>query len=270
MGLEWCIAKPGTIDGVAEIGFGGDVEALLVGGLESGGEGVALGALDEVDGAAAEAAAGEPGSEAAGEGGWRCRRGSRFRRSCIAKSSRSLAWPASMSLPKATGSPANMALRASRTRALSEMMWRQRRKAASDISELSGFELVEGGFTEVADTGFLDEDGLAFFGLAAAHAVFAGGDGVFDHGVADDDLGVGEGSLVHGEVFVGEVAGVEEKGVAGFGGGDDELVHDATGGVDVVVFGALGEEGDVFDGEFGAGEARAWPWRWRLRWRRKS
>ncbi len=159
-----------------------------------------------------------------------------------------------MSLPKATGSPANMACLASRTRALSEMMWRQRRKAWSDISDLCGFELVEGGVAEIADAELADEDGLAFFGLAAAHAIFAGGDGVLDHGVADDDLGVGEGAFIHGEMFVGEGAGVEEEGVAGFGGGDDELVHDAAGGVDVVVLGAAGEDGDVFDGEGGAGE----------------
>ena len=77
---------------------------------------------------------------------------------------------------------------------------------------------------------------------------------MLDHGVADDDLGVGEGSFVHGEMFVGEGAGVEEQGVAGLGGGDDELVHDAAGGVDVVVFGALGEEGDLLDGERCSGE----------------
>ena len=63
------LAEPGTVDGVAEVGFGGDMEMLLVGGFERGGEGFALGAFDEVDGAAAEAAAGEAGTEAAGEVG---------------------------------------------------------------------------------------------------------------------------------------------------------------------------------------------------------
>jgi hypothetical protein len=115
---------------------------------------------------------------------------------------------------------------------------------------LDGFELGEGGVAEVAEAGIgAAKDGLAFFEFAAADAVLAGGDGVFDHGVADDDLGVGEGSLVHGEVLEGEVAGVDEEGVAGVGRGDDELVHDAAGGVNVVVFGALAEEGDLGGGE---------------------
>jgi len=44
--------------------------------------------------------------------------------------------------------------------------------------------------------------------------------------------------------------------VAGLGCSDDELVHDSAGGVDVVVFGALGEQSDLFHGDGGAGEGK--------------
>jgi hypothetical protein len=102
------IAQHGTVDGIADVGLGCDVEALLVGGLESGGKGVAVSAIDEVDGAAAEAAAGESSSKATGEVAAVSTRKS-ISSQLHSKSSRSLAWPASMSWPKAMGSPANMA-----------------------------------------------------------------------------------------------------------------------------------------------------------------
>jgi len=64
-----CISDPCAIDCVADIGVGRNIESLLVGGFESAGEGFGLGALDEVDGAAAEAATSETCTEAAGQRG---------------------------------------------------------------------------------------------------------------------------------------------------------------------------------------------------------
>jgi len=227
---------------------------LLVGGFERGGERVAVRTFDQIDGAAAEATAGEAGSETAGE-----------RDSGINEE---------VDFFAAGGEVISIA-DVGLEHQLSEgdgISGEHRLAGGADTGIFGddvaaadeGFvghlvlalvELVKGGVAEVADAGEGGaQDGLAFFELSAADAVLAGGYGVFDHGVTDDDLSVGESPFVHGEMFVGEVAGVKEESVAGLGGGDDELVHDAAGRVDVFVFSALGEKGDLFNGERGAGE----------------
>jgi hypothetical protein len=250
---EGCVANPSTIDGVADVDFSGDTELLLIGGFEGGGEGVAVGSFNEVDGAAAEASAGEASPEAAGEvGGGIDEKVDFFAAALEVVAFGGMA--GEHELAKGNGVAgkhglfgfADACVVGDDVAAAAESVLRH-------LGD-GGLKLIEGGLAEVADAVLVDEDGLAFLGFAAAHTVFASGDRVFDHGVADDDLRVGEGSLIHGEVLVVQLAGIEEEGVAGLGGGDDELVHDAAGGVDVVVFGALGEEGDVFEGEGGAGE----------------
>ncbi len=114
---------------------------------------------------------------------------------------------------------------------------------------LGGSKLLQGGIAEIAHAKLFHEDGLAFFGLTAPLAVLAGCDRVLHHGVADDNLRVCESALVHGEMFVGERTGVQEESVAGHGCGDDELIHDAAGGFNIFVFGALTEHGDLLDGQ---------------------
>jgi len=89
------------------------------------------------------------------------------------------------------------------------------------------------------------KDGLTGFELATALAVVAAGDGVLHHGVADDDAGLGERRVIHRDVLYGERAGVEQKGVSGAGGSDDELVHNAAGRVYVTVFSALTKKSDL-------------------------
>ncbi len=216
----------------------------MVGLLEGGGEGFGLIGGDEVDGAAAEAAAGEAGAEAAGEGDGGVDEEVDFFAGCgevVAVADvggeHELSEGGGVAGEHGLAGGADAGVFGDDVAAAEESF-------GGDV-RLDGFELGKGGVAEVAKSGVgAAEDGLAFFELAAPDAVLAGGDGVFDHGVADDDLGVGEGSLVHGQVLEGEVAGIDQQGVAGVGGGDDELVHDAAGGVDVVVFGALAEEGD--------------------------
>src|SRR6185437_1142115 len=72
--------------------------------------------------------------------------------------------------------------------------------------------------------------------------VGAGGKLVVDHGVDDDDAQLGG---VEGDELFGEVAAVEEHGVAGFGADDGRLVHDAAGDQRVFMLGLLADEGQA-------------------------
>ena len=111
------------------------------------------------------------------------------------------------------------------------------------------------------------EDVEAGFHLGAAGVVAAAvGEGVLDHGVADDDADVGR----DGREGVGEEAGVDHDGVVLLAAADDELVHDADVGADEGVLGALAEEGDLWRGGVVMPRRRGRRRRWRLRPRRRS
>src|ERR1039458_10359247 len=109
-----------------------------------------------------------------------------------------------------------------------------------------------GGVAESFDLGAVGaEDGGAFFDLGAAGVVLAAGDGVLDHGVADDDADVGW----DGREGVFEGAAVDHDGVVLCSAAGDELVHDANVGSDEGVLGAAAEDSDFVEGHVVAGGA---------------
>jgi len=176
---------------------------LFVGGFEGGGEGVAVGAFDEVDGAAAEAATGEAGSETAGE----CD-GSVYEEVDFFAAGGEVVAVTDVGLEHELTEGGWVAGEHGLAGGADAGVFGDDVAAADERFVrhlvLALVELLDGSVAEVAEVGeSAAQDGLSFFQFAAADAVFAGGDGVFDHGVADDNLGVGEGSLVHGEMFVG-------------------------------------------------------------------
>jgi len=247
------VAGVGAFDGFADVGVGCDVEVAAVGGFEGDDEGVGVLSGDEVDGASAEAAAGEAGAEAAREVDGRgdeevdlCATALEVVALAGVGFGHQLAELNGVAGEHGLFGCADAGVFGDDVAAAAERLGGHER--------LTLLKFEEGGVAEVAEVGeALDEDGLTGFELAAAKAVVATGDGVFDHGVADYDTGFGERAVVHGQMLVGEGAGIEQERMTGLGGGDDELVHDAAGGVDILIFGALAETGDLFNRERGVG-----------------
>ena len=102
------------------------------------------------------------------------------------------------------------------------------------------FEIVHGGITEEADTGAVaGNHGAGGLDLCAAGGVFAANDGVFHHGVGDDEGHV----LRNGREGEAQVAAIEQKRVVFGSVCGDELVHDAATGADKLVFSPLAETG---------------------------
>ncbi|GAA3231230.1 hypothetical protein GCM10020256_45580 [Streptomyces thermocoprophilus] len=121
-------------------------------------------------------------------------------------------------------------------------MWRTRRRTSSS-SPSRARASSRPSWGDVAQ-GVDAEEGGALLAAGAAFAVLALAVGVLDAGV-DDEEAEAFGGEVERDLPLGEVAGVEEQGVPGPAAGGGGLVHDADGGADVDVLGALAEAGEL-------------------------
>jgi len=95
------------------------------------------------------------------------------------------------------------------------------------------------------------EERCTLFDFCAARVVLAAGVRMLDHGICDDQTDI-RGDRCE-PIF--EAPAIEEQGVILLATAGDELIHDAGGGADEVVFSALAKLCDTGHGNLGRGEA---------------
>jgi hypothetical protein len=208
--------------------------------------------MDEIDGAASEAAAGHAASEAA-----RCGLGGIDEGIQFGATDGVIIAETGMRL----GHPRPEDFQAPRGKGFCELensiIFRYHMAAAAEDGFCQAgaepLEVFQCDITEGTDSGQVRlKESDAFLALGAADIVFATGESVFHAGVTDHQAkGLGKG-----HVGVVEGSAVEEDGLSGVGMGGDELVHDAALGTGEMVFGPLAGAGELVEvgGVTGGGE----------------